>query len=85
MWGRTTRSISSMHFVDGPDLEKAGFMRIRPIGIGRPGYEPGDLLKLCIYGHLNLIRSSRRLEVVSPVTLETHDNGAMKNGLWVRL
>jgi transposase len=30
---------------------------------GRPGYDPADLLKLCIYGYLNRVRSSRRLEV----------------------
>ena len=29
---------------------------------GRPGYAPGDLLKLYIYGYLNRVRSSRRLE-----------------------
>jgi hypothetical protein len=31
-------------------------------GTGRPGYAPGDLLKLYIYGYLNRVRSSRRLE-----------------------
>lgn len=30
---------------------------------GRPDYDPGDLLKLYIYGYLNLVRSRRRLEV----------------------
>jgi hypothetical protein len=33
-----------------------------PTGRGRPGYAPGDLLKLYIYGYLNRVRSSRRLE-----------------------
>ena len=55
-------------FVDGLDLEAAGFQRVRPNDKGRPGYDPGDLLKLYIYGYLNRIRSSRRLEV------ETHRN-----------
>ena len=55
-------------FVDGLDLEAAGFRRVRPKGTGRPGYDPRDLLKLYIYGYLNRIRSSRRLEV------ETHRN-----------
>ena len=55
-------------FVDGLDLEGAGFRRVRPKATGRPGYDPGDLLKLYIYGYLNRIRSSRRLEV------ETHRN-----------
>ena len=55
-------------FAGGLDLETAGFQRVRPNDKGRPGYDPGDLLKLYIYGYLNRIRSSRRLEV------ETHRN-----------
>ena len=55
-------------FVDGLDLEGAGFERVRPKDKGRPGYAPADLLKLYIYGYLNRVRSSRRLEV------ETHRN-----------
>ena len=55
-------------FVDGLDLEAAGFQRVQPSDKGRPGYDPADLLKLYIYGYLNRIRSSRRLEV------ETHRN-----------
>ena len=49
-------------FVDGLDLEAAGFARVEPKPTGRPGYAPADLLKLYIYGYLNRIRSSRRLE-----------------------
>ena len=55
-------------FVDGLDLATAGFARVQPKETGRPGYAPGDLLKLYIYGYLNRIRSSRRLEA------ETHRN-----------
>ena len=55
-------------FVDSLDLEAAGFMRVRPNEMGRPGYDPADLLKLYIYGYLNRVRSSRRLEA------ETHRN-----------
>ena len=55
-------------FVDGLDLVSAGFARVTPKVTGRPGYAPGDLLKLDIYGYLNRIRSSRRLEA------ETHRN-----------
>jgi len=33
-----------------------------PKAAGRPGYNPSDLLKLYIYGYLNRVRSSRRLE-----------------------
>src|ERR1700749_610404 len=49
-------------FVDGLGLAAAGFGRVEPKVTGRPGYAPGDLLKLYIYGYLNRVRSSRRLE-----------------------
>jgi transposase len=55
-------------FVDGLDLNAAGFIRVAPKRTGRPGYDPADLLKLYIYGYLNRIRSGRRLEA------ETHRN-----------
>jgi transposase len=55
-------------FVDGLDLATAGFIRVDPKRTGRPGYHPADLLKLYIYGYLNRVRSSRRLEA------ETHRN-----------
>src|ERR1700710_2848964 len=55
-------------FVQSLDLAKAGFARVQPEATGRPGYAPGDLLKLYIYGYLNRVRSSRRLEA------ETHRN-----------
>ena len=49
-------------FVDELDLAGAGFRRVEPKATGRPGYAPADLLKLYIYGYLNRVRSSRRLE-----------------------
>ncbi len=49
-------------FVDQLDLQVAGFQRTLPSETGRPPYAPGDLLKLYIYGYLNRIRSSRKLE-----------------------
>ena len=49
-------------FVDKLNLASAGFARVAPKATGRPGYAPGDLLKLYIYGYLNRVRSSRRLE-----------------------
>ena len=55
-------------FVDGLDLAAAGFGRVAQKVTGRPAYAPGDLLKLYIYGYLNRVRSSRRLEA------ETHRN-----------
>src|SRR5438445_8406903 len=49
-------------FVDGLDLEALGFVGIDPAATGRPAYHPAVLLKLYIYGYLNRIQSSRRLE-----------------------
>ena len=50
-------------YVDALDLIKLGFRHAeRVIGAGQPPYDPADLLKLYLYGYLNQIRSSRRLE-----------------------
>src|SRR3979411_2046511 len=57
-------------FVDGLDLVAAGFARVAPKATGRPGYAPTDLLKLYIYGYLNRVRSSRRLEMESHRNIE---------------
>jgi transposase len=57
-------------FVDGLDLQAAGFGRVRAKMTGRPGYDPADLLKLYIYGYLNRVRSSRRLEVETRRNIE---------------
>lgn len=55
-------------FVDGLDLGALGFARVKAKATGRPGYDPADMLKLYLYGYLNRVRSSRRLEA------ETHRN-----------
>ena len=49
-------------FVDGLDLAEHGFSGIEPEATGRPSYHPSVLLKLYIYGYLNRVQSSRRLE-----------------------
>jgi len=49
-------------FVDQLDLGSLGFERVQPAATGRPAYHPSVLLKLYIYGYLNRIQSSRRLE-----------------------
>jgi transposase len=49
-------------FVDGLNLRLLGFTRVDPLDTGRPGYHPATMLKLYIYGYLNRIPSSRRLE-----------------------
>jgi transposase len=49
-------------FVGYLDLAALGFGKARPAATGRPAYSPSDLLKLYLYGYLNRVRSSRRLE-----------------------
>ncbi len=49
-------------FVDELDLVELGFDSAEPAATGRPGYHPSLLLKIYIYGYLNRIQSSRRLE-----------------------
>jgi len=49
-------------FVDELDLPRLGFDGADPAATGRPGYHPAVLLKIYIYGYLNRIPSSRRLE-----------------------
>ena len=49
-------------FVERLDMAKLGFVRAEPAETGRPGYDPRDLLKLYLYGYLQQVRSSRRLE-----------------------
>ena len=50
-------------FIDSLDLAELGFTKVEAEATGRPPYAPGDLLKLYVYGYLNQMRSSRRLEL----------------------
>jgi transposase len=49
-------------FVDALELRDLGFDSVNPAATGRPAYHPSAMLKLYIYGYLNRIQSSRRLE-----------------------
>src|SRR5216684_5556937 len=49
-------------FVDELDLGKLSFQGVDPAATGRPSYHPATLLKIYIYGYLNRIQSTRRLE-----------------------
>ena len=49
-------------FVDALDLAEMAFEGVDPAATGRPAYHPSVLLKLYIYGYLNRVQSSRRLE-----------------------
>lgn len=49
-------------FIDELDLKGLGFEGMTPAATGRPAYHPAMLLKLYVYGYLNKVQSSRRLE-----------------------
>lgn len=57
-------------YVDTLDFENLGFNKWKPNQTGRPMYSPRDLLKLYIYGYMNHVRSSRRLEIETKRNLE---------------
>src|SRR5437762_209586 len=49
-------------FIDELDLAALGFSGMTPAATGRPAYHPSTLLKIYLYGYLNRLQSSRRLE-----------------------
>ena len=49
-------------FIDELDLAALGFAGMTPAATGRPAYHPATLLKIYLYGYLNRLQSSRRLE-----------------------
>src|SRR5262249_52623541 len=57
-------------FVDALDLAELGFEGVEPAVTGRPAYHAATLLKLYIYGYLNRVQSSRRLECEAGRNLE---------------
>lgn len=57
-------------FVDGLDLKELGFESVEPAATGRPGYHPSVPLTLYVYGYLNRVHSSRRLEREAQRNLE---------------
>ena len=57
-------------FVEQLDLRQMGFAGVDPLATGRPSYHPAVLLKLYIYGYLNRIQSSRRLELEAQRNVE---------------
>jgi transposase len=56
-------------FVDDLDISGLGF-KAEPAATGRPGYHPKTMLKLYVYGYLNRVQSSRRLEVEAQRNIE---------------
>jgi len=64
-------------YVDELDLRALGFEGMAPASPGRPAYHPRTLLKLHIYGYLNRVQSSRRLErdLRAALTMSALDSG----------
>ncbi len=56
-------------FIDDLDISGLGF-KAEPAATGRPGYHPKTMLKLYVYGYLNRVQSSRRLEVEAQRNIE---------------
>src|SRR3989475_7319977 len=62
-WVGENNSIRAVDvFVDALELRDLGFDGVDPAATGRPAYHPSPMLKLYIYGYLNRVHSSRRLE-----------------------
>src|SRR5829696_4590679 len=57
-------------FVEGLNAVQLGFAKAQPAATGRPPYDPLDLLRLFLWGYLNRVRSSRRLELECGRNLE---------------
>jgi transposase len=49
-------------FIDALNFEQLGFQGMNPKATGRPAYHPSIMLKLYVYGYLNRVQSTRRLE-----------------------
>src|SRR5712672_157761 len=62
-WVGESKSVRAVDvFVDALELRDLGFDGVDPAATGRPAYHPSPMLKLYIYGYLNRVQSSRRLE-----------------------
>src|SRR5207249_10291041 len=57
-------------FVGRLNMAKLGFVRAEPAETGRLSYDPSDRLKLYLYGYLRQVRSSRRLDELSQVSVD---------------
>jgi transposase len=65
-------------FIEELDLAALGFAGIVPEATGRPSYHPATLLKIYLYGYLNRVHSSRRLEREAQRNTELASNRVCK-------
>ena len=70
LWLRRTQVRVIEAFVDELDLRGLGFEGVVPEATGRPAYHPATMLKIYVYGYINQIQSSRRLERETARNLE---------------
>ncbi len=75
------RPTSAVDLVDELDLGGLGFDRVEPRETGRPFYHPSVLLKLYVYGYLNRVQSSRRLEREAGRNVEVMCTSITRTGL----
>ncbi len=74
-------------FIDRLGLAKLGFGGVKPKGTGRPAYHPAAMLKIYVYGYLNRVQSSRRLERECQRNVEAmryNDDAAQHRGASLR-
>jgi transposase len=71
-------------FVDELDLRELGFEGIEPAATGRPAYHPAVILKLYVYGYLNRVQSSRRLEKEAQRNVEVTPSAQAPRDLYGR-
>jgi hypothetical protein len=62
-------------FIEELDLAALGFSGMTPAATGRPGYHPSTLLKIYLYGYLNRLQSSRRLDRLAQTATRQPING----------
>ena len=72
-------------FVEELDLKQLGFAGADPAMTGRPAYHPAVLLKIYIYGYLNRITSSRRLEREAQRNVELMHHNAQRPGAYFNI
>lgn len=57
-------------FIEGLDPGVLGFGGVQPLATGRPAYHPATMLKIYVYGYLNRVQPSRRLELLSAAEIQ---------------
>tara|TARA_R100001377_G_scaffold7162_1_gene3816 strand:+ start:693 stop:1061 length:369 start_codon:yes stop_codon:yes gene_type:complete len=71
-------------FIEALDLADLGFTGVITKSTGRPKYHPAVMLKLYLYGYLNRVQSSRRLEIeANNINSKIKDNWSLQHLRWL--